>query len=190
MIIELLSKVTENCPEPFTSEELGEKFAEAVDFCLDQLCSQKGLKFKIKDPERYHFQPKELLANLVRMYANMSHLDQFKTNVISDERSYSIETFAKAVTILGRGSIEVGKEALDKFVELAKVLKAMKEEAEAEEIDIEDAPDDFLDALIGSLMDDPVKLPSSGAVVDRLTIKKHLMNDATDPFNRSALTLD
>ena len=35
MIVELLAKVTEYCPEPFVSEELGEKFAEAVDFCLD-----------------------------------------------------------------------------------------------------------------------------------------------------------
>ena len=51
----------------------------------------------------------------------------------------------------------------------------MKEEAEAEEIDIDDAPEEFLDPVTCNLMDDPVKLPSSGTVVDRLTIKKHLM---------------
>ena len=36
-------------------------------------------------------------------------------------------------------------------------------------------------------MTDPVKLPSSGIIVDRLTIKKHLANDKTDPFNRKPL---
>lgn len=36
-------------------------------------------------------------------------------------------------------------------------------------------------------MVDPVLLPTSGNVMERLTIKKHLLNDPTDPFNRSPL---
>lgn len=36
-------------------------------------------------------------------------------------------------------------------------------------------------------MQDPVRLPSSGAVLDRLTIMKHLLNDKTDPYNRDPL---
>ena len=35
MVIELLSKVTDQCQDPFISEELGDKFAQAVNFCLD-----------------------------------------------------------------------------------------------------------------------------------------------------------
>jgi hypothetical protein len=34
------------------------------------------------------------------MYANMGHIDTFKKNVVSDGRSYSDETFEKAVKIL------------------------------------------------------------------------------------------
>jgi hypothetical protein len=41
------------------------------------------------------------------MYGNMMHLKEFKDNVILDGRSYSDETFAKAVSILARGSIGV-----------------------------------------------------------------------------------
>lgn len=100
MVTELLAKVTDQCPEPFVTEELGAKFAQAVNFCLDQMASEKGLKFKIKNPERFYFEPKPLLVNLVTMYANMSHLDVFKRNVVLDGRSYSNETFEKAVKIL------------------------------------------------------------------------------------------
>ena len=53
-------------------------------------------------------------------------------------------------------------------------------------------------------MDDPVELPSSKTVIDRITISKsnnfikfkyvlierHLMNDPHDPFNRAPLTFD
>ena len=78
MIVELLAKVTEHCPQPFVSAELGSKFTEAINFCLDQLCSKKGLKFKIDNPERFHFQPNELLANLICVYANMADLQEFR----------------------------------------------------------------------------------------------------------------
>lgn len=56
-----MSKVTKFVTDPFISLELGEKFAQAVNFCLDQLASEKGLKFKIKSPERFNFEPKEIL---------------------------------------------------------------------------------------------------------------------------------
>ena len=36
-------------------------------------------------------------------------------------------------------------------------------------------------------MTDPVRLPGSGNVIDRLVIKKHLLSDKTDPFNRALL---
>lgn len=37
------------------------------------------------------------------------------------------------------------------------------------------APDEFLDAIMGTLMKDPVTLPSSGQVVDRATIARHIL---------------
>ena len=50
-------------------------------------------------------------------------------------------------------------------------------------------PEEFMDSLMWFLMSDPVKLPSSGCVVDRSTIKQHLLNDPNDPFNREPLTV-
>jgi ubiquitin conjugation factor E4 B len=41
--------------------------------------------------------------------------------------------------------------------------------------------------MLCEIMTDPVKLPASDTVIDRLTIKKHLLSDKTDPFNRSPL---
>ena len=65
----------------------------------------------------------------------------------------------------------------------------------------DDAPEEFLDTLMSTLMNNPVELPSSKNVVDYMTIskhplirkhslEKHLMNEPNDPFNRSPLTLD
>lgn len=37
-------------------------------------------------------------------------------------------------------------------------------------------------------MDDPVILPSSGKIMDRPVIIRHLLNSQTDPFNRQPLS--
>ncbi len=39
-------------------------------------------------------------------------------------------------------------------------------------------------------MIDPVLLPTSNKIMDRSIIMRHLLNSATDPFNRMALTED
>merc|ERR1712059_99029 len=53
-----------------------------------------------------------------------------------------------------------------------------------------EAPDEFLDPIMSTLMKEPVRLPSSRKIVDRSTIAKHLLSDEKDPFNREPLTLE
>lgn len=57
------------------------------------------------------------------------------------------------------------------------------------EDDYADAPDEFRDPLMDTLMVDPVLLPS-GKIMDRAIITRHLLNSSTDPFNRQPLTED
>ncbi|VDP94357.1 unnamed protein product [Echinostoma caproni] len=58
------------------------------------------------------------------------------------------------------------------------------------EVDYGEIPSEFCDTLINTLMDDPVMLPQSQAIVDRSTIMQHLLNQETDPFNRLPLRED
>lgn len=46
-----------------------------------------------------------------------------------------------------------------------------------------DAPDEFLDPLMATIMRDPVFLPTSSNIVDRSTISQHLLNDETGMLN-------
>lgn len=43
---------------------------------------------------------------------------------------------------------------------------------------------------MGSFMNSPVKLLTSGVILDRVTILKHMMIDKTDPYNRKPLSMD
>jgi hypothetical protein len=44
----------------------------------------------------------------------------------------------------------------------------------------------YLDEMMYTLMEDPVRLPS-GHIMDRKYILRHLLNDPTDPFSRQPL---
>ena len=53
-----------------------------------------------------------------------------------------------------------------------------------------DGPGLPVDGLLYTVMKDPVTLPSSRVVVDRATIKSHLLSDSKDPFNRVPLKIE
>ena len=44
------------------------------------------------------------------------------------------------------------------------------------------------DPMMFELMEDPVLLPTSGKVMDRKHIMRHLLSTPNDPFNRMTLT--
>jgi len=68
-------------------------------------------------------------------------------------------------------------------------VEAAKAALEAEE-DLGEIPDEFLDPLMFTVMRDPVRLPSSKTILDRATIKSHLLSDSKDPFNRVPLSIE
>ena len=87
---------------------------------------------------------------MITIYANMSHLDQFKKNVVNDGRSYSDETFEKTVQIINNISrnIAIPPEINEKFQDnLVGELKDLKKLALEEAEKSEDAPKEILGNL-------------------------------------------
>ena len=53
-----------------------------------------------------------------------------------------------------------------------------------EDVEMADAPDEYLDPITYTVMQDPVKLPS-GTVMDRPNVMRMLLSDPRDPTTRS-----
>ena len=75
------------------------------------------------------------------------------------------------------------------FESLPALVEAAAQSVAADEELVADAPDEFLDELLSTFLKDPVILPS-GHIVDRSTIRQHLLNDPMDPFNRQPMTME
>ena len=104
--------------------------------------------------------------------------------VASDERSYSKELFDEALKRLKK-TASLNELEINQWEEMSTRVEKIK--AAIIEMDFGDVPDEYTDALMGTLMEDPVILPS-GHVVDRAIISRHLLNSNTDPFSRQPMT--
>jgi len=168
--------------------EIVDKLAAMLDYNLEALVGPKCGELRVKEPEKYHFDPRQLLSDILQVYLNLSDRDEFARAVANDGRSYKKSLFDRAIERARRIALKTETEFEQMRLFVVKVEEA-KATIEAEE-DLGEVPDEFLDPLMFTLMRDPVILPSSQVVVDRGTIKSHLLSDTTDPFNRNPLSIN
>lgn len=184
----MLKAFTGETKEPFMVPEIVDRLAAMLDYNLDALAGPKCQDLKVKNPEKYKFNPRQLLSDLLRVYLNLSDQGEFARAIAGDGRSYRKELFERAAGI-AKKRLLLNDTEIEKLLMFVVKVEETKATLEAED-DLGEIPDEFLDPLMFTLMRDPVTLPSSRAVVDRSTIKSHLLSDSKDPFNRMPLTLD
>ncbi|KAL0871377.1 hypothetical protein ABMA27_005111 [Loxostege sticticalis] len=185
--VDMLEYLTVEIKEPFLRAELVDRLASMLNFNLQQLCGPKCKNLKVRRPEKYGWEPRRLLSQLVDIYL---HLDtpQFHAALAADERSFRKELFEEAAARLAKSCIKTTTE-IERFKALADNAYQIAVSNQQKSDEFADAPEEFRDPLMDTLMTDPVYLPS-GKVMDRSVILRHLLNSATDPFNRQPLSED
>lgn len=187
--VAMLKLFTEALSNSFTMPEVVQRLADMLDYNLEAMVGEKRKKLMINNLQDYNFHPKALLAEIVDVYLNLSEKPNFILAIARDGRSYKTETFSTAAILLRQHNLK-SPEELRQWDNLSQKVAAAKTEDEAAEQDLGDIPDDFLDPLMFTLMEDPVILPTSRAIIDRSTIRSHLLSDPNDPFNRVPLKIE
>ena len=180
---------TEDCRKAFMTDVNLGSFVEGLNYMLDSMVSPKGKKLKVKNPKQYLFEPKEITEELVLCYAYMGNYQKFVDQVVLDARSYREENFNKVLRLIKKLKITVPGDKVKNFEKFAEKCAEASEEIKLKESLMDDAPDEFVDQLFCILMETPVKLPSNN-IVDLSQLKKHLINDPTDPYTRAPLKLE
>ena len=173
----------------FIKEQKAERLANLLNYCLDEFTS-KSSQLKIKNKKDYEFNPSYIMESMIKIYSYFSTYEQFVEFIVMDERSYKYDNFLKAIKVKNDfNKVKVDPEISEKFDDLVyNKLKKAKEIVDKNTINYDDAPDEFLDPLLSTLMEDPITLPTSHINIDRRTIEDYLLTNPTDPFNRNPLT--
>ncbi|CAE6456226.1 unnamed protein product [Rhizoctonia solani] len=203
----LLRDFTKETKAAFLRPEIVDRLAAMLSYNIDMLCGPRCSSLHVKDMEKYRFQPRALLGEIFQIFLNLSGEAPFIQAIASEGRSYKKEVFLNAAGIIRKYNLKSETE-IEKFVGFIQNVEEARVLIEQED-DLGDAPDEFMgehqnsrtleyaltawaitDPVMYTIMRDPVILPSSRAIVDRSTIKAHLLSDTTDPFNRSPLKIE
>ncbi|KAL4715892.1 hypothetical protein ACJJTC_013192 [Scirpophaga incertulas] len=176
--IRTLVRLTEHAPYVFCHPTLVERIASMLNYFLLHLVGPNKKNFKVKDMKEFEFDPASTVRDICRMYVELGSSERFCAAVSDDGRSYSPQLFTLAEAVLGS------------LREVASKVAQLAEQRQRDEEILANAPEEFLDPIMSTLMMDPVMLPSSRTTVDRTTIARHLLSDQSDPFNRSPLSMD
>uniref|UniRef100_A0A1A8JPQ5 Ubiquitin conjugation factor E4 A n=1 Tax=Nothobranchius kuhntae TaxID=321403 RepID=A0A1A8JPQ5_NOTKU len=172
----------------FVHPFLAERIISMLNYFLQHLVGPKMGALKVKDFSEFDFKPQQLVSDICTIYLNLGDEENFCATVPKDGRSYSPTLFSQTLRVLKK--INKPGDMIVTFGLIADKIKSHADRQQQEEETYADAPDEFLDPIMSTLMLDPVLLPSSNVTVDRSTIARHLLSDQTDPFNRSPLTMD
>ncbi|KAA8910425.1 ubiquitin elongating factor core-domain-containing protein [Sphaerosporella brunnea] len=185
----MLGLFTSTIADAFVQPEIVSRLAGMLDYNLEALVGPKCNSLRVRNPEKYRFNPRALLGEITGVYLNLAGKTAFIEAIARDGRSYKPKTFELAIGVLRKHHLK-SAEDMHALAKLAAEVKTIKEREDEEEMELGDIPDEFMDPLMFTLMEDPVVLPTSKTSIDRQTIKAHLLSDATDPFNRSSLKIE
>jgi len=185
--INTLRLLTREVVSIFVHPTMVDRVAAMLNYFLLHLVGPKSRDLKVQDMGEYEFKPQELVAGICGIYINLGKRKAFWKAVATDGRSYSPNLFSKAEDVLCRIGLA---NLVPDFLQVASNVKKCAEELKIQEESMFDAPEEFLDPIMGTFMYDPVILPSSRVIVDHSTIARHLLSDQSDPFNRSPLSMD
>ncbi|KAJ2713679.1 Ubiquitin conjugation factor E4 [Coemansia spiralis] len=199
--VHMLAFLSQLVPRPFQASEVVIRLAAMLNYNLVQLAGPKCASLRVADmQQRFSFNPRVLLSELTSVYIHLGltssqqqapddGVRRFVAAVAEDDRSYSPELFDKAFGILERWSLK-SAESLARLQEFAQQCVGAKVDSRLVEYLEQNAPEEYLDPLLATLIADPVRLPTSGNVMDLAAIKGQLLSDPRDPFNRAPLTVD
>lgn len=185
--IDMLHYLSLEIKEPFLQQKLAERLSVMLNYNIKQFTGSKYKNLKVRNPEKYGFEPKKILDKITDIYVHL-HSSQFAEAVAADERSYRKELFDDCIALLQRFLLKTESQ-LNQLRSFADMVEEIYIKNNESAMDLDDAPEEYKDPLMNTIMMDPVELPS-GNIMDRSVILRHLLNSNTDPFSRQKLTED
>ena len=171
----------------FVTPELVDRVATTLNNYLAKLVGSKASQLKVQDREKMHWRPRELLTKIAGIILHLAPHEAFVRATANEGRSFSLRLLPDAIATLTKIQT-LGPPQMAQFQAFADAVARAHADVEQAQETLDDAPEEFLDPIMDTLMLDPVTLPSSKQVVDRSVILRHLISDPMDPFNRSPLS--
>lgn len=139
----MVNLFTSTIGDSFVQPEIVSRLAGMLDYNLEALVGPKCNNLRVRNPEKYRFNPKALLGEITSIYINLCQKAPFVEAIARDGRSYKPKTFQDALAVLAKHHLK-SSEDIAALAKLAQDVKVIKERDDAEELELGDIPDDFM----------------------------------------------
>lgn len=168
---------------------------------IEKLVGDKRNEYRLRhlDFKEVKFDPKNMICSICTIFSHFITKNEdhelkmlFVTDVVTDHANFKIETFKRARALFTRLSKELGlpDQNITSFNTAYDLIYQNQSITLSEdEIDLDDAPEEFLDPLTYTLISDPVELPTSHKIMDREAAVQMIRTNPIDPFNRQPLEI-
>lgn len=182
--VELLHFFSQFDSETLKEQEISNRLSVMLCYFLRCFAGPRRKEMVVGNRHKLNFKPRYILSLLVETFVYFHEKGGAFDDVLIQDNKLEIDIFEEAIIIINSKSVCSPEMALrfESFVDSVKEKQAKNHFIPEDEI-----PEEFLDPLVFSLMEDPVTLPS-GISMDRKNILRHLESNPTDPFNRQPLT--
>lgn len=141
--VAMLKLFTSAIPDAFVKPEIVNRLAGMLDYNLEALVGPKCSSLRVRNPEKYRFNPKALLSGITDVYLNLRTFKPFIEAIARDGRSYRPEIFTKLQYFLARGNLK-GTPDIAALAKLAAMVEETKRREEEGEEELGEIPDEFL----------------------------------------------
>lgn len=140
--VAMLNLFTSAISDAFVQPEIVGRLAGMLDYNLEALVGDRCSNLIVRNPEKYRFNPRALLGEIVTVYLNLAEKPAFIGAIAKDGRSYKPQVFEKAVERLTRHNLKA-KEDIEAMKKLANDVAEAKRIEDEGELELGEIPDEF-----------------------------------------------
>ncbi|ELA42154.1 uncharacterized protein VICG_00797 [Vittaforma corneae ATCC 50505] len=182
-LLKFLQNFTKINKKLFLNKHVFFRMFSIINSSLNLLVGEQSLKIKLQNKEEYQFHPKEILRMVISIVINI-----LKNNTKLTQASGIDKTLLERALDLVKTKHLITEDQVLDLTEIYKVLPEKTSENDInDDIINDDVPEEFLDPLTFTIMENPVLMLTSKITIDRSTFNQIMLNDRIDPFSRLPL---
>jgi len=176
--------------ELFYKREIIDKFINFIYFVFKKSHDFKDMLDYFSD---YPLGEKSLLERFNLLYKNCFNIyNKLSKNEMLIKIAGSSDSFFDRDVMLKylENALTLGLVDWIRHDEILETINEVHKKIQEYSLDDREIPDEFLDPIMSTLIEEPIMLPETDVIMDINVISTHLLNNKINPFTRTPLTME
>ena len=180
-LLDLLNQITLFFDKKYLEKHIIKNISVCFNHIFYTFITHKPDIMKVNNKSMYYYRPNFFIKNMLFVYTKIN--SSILIHILSKCNYINMVYYKKLLNIITKDKCEETHVSF-RFKHMIQLI----DEQRNKNITKKDIPNKYIDPITCEIMENPLKLPASTMVVDRLTIMNILQDSKLDPYSRTELT--